>query len=371
MNNDALPNNAFHLTAGLAFARPPAGECERSPHDGASRKQIGTAVRIDGRRRFLIGFGFLLASPLIARGAAAGEVPRVGFLHRGSPGPSQETDAFQRGLRDLGYIEGQNIAVEYRFARGEVERLPELAAELVRLNPAVIVAPYTPPALAAKRATRTIPVVFAVVADAVGAGLIANLARPGGNVTGLTSSSAELGGKRLELLKQVVPKASRVAVLYNPDDRSNVLIFTELQRSAPRLGLVLQPLQVRHPGEFEAAFSAMLRDRATAMFGAPGVLTFEHKELLVSHAAKRRMPAMWGHRHFVDAGGLMSYAVNFFDQIRQSAVYVDKILKGARPGDLPVEQPTRYELVINLKTAKALGLTIPQSILLQADQILE
>jgi putative tryptophan/tyrosine transport system substrate-binding protein len=327
-------------------------------------------VRINDRRRFFIGFGFLLASPLIAQGGGR-NIPRVGFLHRGSPGPSQEIDAFQRGLRELGYIEGQNIAVEYRFARGQVERLPELAAELVRLNPEVIVAPYTPAALAAKRATSTIPVVFAVVADAVGAGLIANLARPGGNVTGLTSSGAELGGKRLELLKQVVPKASRVAVLYNPADRSNLLVFKALQQSAPSLGLILQPLEVREPGEFEAAFSAMIRDRASAMVGAAGVLTDEHKELLVGHAAKRQMPAMWSHRHFVDSGGLMSYAVNFSAQIRQSAVYVDKILKGARPGDLPVEQPTRYELVINLKTARALGLTIPQSVLIQADQVLE
>jgi putative ABC transport system substrate-binding protein len=326
---------------------------------------------MNNRRRFLIGFGFLLASPLISPGAAAGKVPRVGFLHRGSPGPSQEIDAFQRGLRELGYIEGQNIAVEYRFAGGQVERLPELAAELVRLNTDVIVAPYTPPALAAKRATSTIPIVFAVVADAIGAGLIESLARPGGNVTGLTSSSAELGGKRLELLKQVIPKASRVAVLYNPADRSNVLVFKQLQQSAPRLDLILQPLEVRKPGEIEAAFSAMARERASAMFGAPGVLTFEHKEALVSHAARRRIPAMWGHRQFVDAGGLMSYAVNFSDQIRQSAVYVDKILKGARPGDLPVEQPTRFELVINLKAAKALGLTIPQLVLLQADQVLE
>jgi putative ABC transport system substrate-binding protein len=325
------------------------------------------------RRRFLLAASLsLVASPLTAPGvAAAGQVPRVGFLHRGSPGPSQEIDAFQRGLRELGYIEGQNIAVEYRFARGQVERLPELAAELVHLNPDVIVAPYTPPALAAKQATSTIPVVFAVVADAVGAGLIANLARPGGNVTGLTSSSAELGGKRLDLLKQVVPKASRVAVLFNPADRSNVLIFKELQQSAPSLGLVLQPLEVREPSEFEAAFSAMIRDRASAMFGAPGVLTFEHKELLVRHATKRRMPAMWGHRQFVDAGGLMSYAVNFSEQIRQSAVYVEKILKGSKPADLPVEQPTKFELVINLKTAKALGLTIPPSLLLRADQVIE
>ena len=179
------------------------------------------AVKMDDRRGVLIGLGSLLASTLIAPDAAAEKVPRVGSLYRGSPGRSQEIDAFQRGLRELGYIEGQNIAVEYRFARGQVERLPELAAELVRLSPDVIVAPYTPPALAAKRATSTIPIVFAVVADAVGAGLIVNLARPGGNITGLTSSGAELGGKRLELLKQVIPKASRVAVLYNPADRSN------------------------------------------------------------------------------------------------------------------------------------------------------
>jgi putative ABC transport system substrate-binding protein len=162
-----------------------------------------------------------------------------------------------------------------------------------------------------------------------------------------------------------------VAVLYNPADPSNVLVFKQLQQSAPRLDLILQPLEVREPGEVEAAFSAMARERASAMFGAPGVLTFEHKEALVRHAARRRIPAMWGHRQFVDAGGLMSYAVNFSDQIRQSAVYVDKILKGARLGDLPVEQPTRFELVINLKAAKALGLTIPQSVLLQADQVLE
>jgi putative ABC transport system substrate-binding protein len=319
----------------------------------------------------LIRLGFLLASPLSASGAAAGKLPRVGFLHGGSPGPSHETDAFQRGLRDLGYIEGQNIAVEYRFARGQVERLPELVTELVSLNPDVIVAPYTPAALAAKRATSTIPIVFAAVADAIGGGLIDRLARPGGNITGLTSSSAELGGKRLELLKQVIPKASRVAVLYNPADRSNVLVLKELQQSAPRLDLILQPFEVREPGEIPGAFSAMARERASAMFGVPGVLTYEHKDALVSHAAKRRIPAMWGHRQFVDAGGLMSYAVNFFDQIRLTAVYVDKILKGARSGDLPVEQPTKFELVINLKTSKALGLTIPQSVLLQADQVLE
>jgi putative tryptophan/tyrosine transport system substrate-binding protein len=329
------------------------------------------AVGMDDRRSFVTGLGLLLASPLLAQAQPAGKVPRVGFLFGGSAGPSREVDAFQQGLRELGYIEGRNIAVEYRFARGQVEQLPELAVELVRLKPDVIVAPYTPPALAAKRATSTIPIVFAVVADAVGAGLIANLARPGGNITGLTSSSAELGGKRLELLKQAAPKASRVAVLYNPADASNVLVLKQLQEAAPTLGLTLQPLAVREPGEFEDVFLAMTRERARAMFGAAGVLTYEHKTVLVNLAAKYRIPAMWGHRQFVDAGGLMSYAVNFYDQIRQTAIYVDKILKGVKPSELPVEQPTRFELVINLKIAKALGLRIPQLLLLQAGQVIE
>ena len=313
----------------------------------------------------------LLAAPLAARAQPAGKVPRVGFLLGFSPGPSREVDAFRRGLRELGYIEGQNIAIDYRYARGQVERLPELAAELVRLNPDVIVAPYTPPALAAKRATSMIPIVFAGVADAVGAGLITNLGRPGGNITGLTSTGAELGGKRLELLKQVISKASRVAVLYNPADQSNVLVLKQLQESAPNLGLTLQPFAVREPDHFEGAFSAMARERTHAMFGVPGVLTDRHKEALVGLAAKHRLPTMWGLRQFVEAGGLMSYAVNFYDQIRQTAVYVDKILKGAKPGDLPVEQPTKFELVINLKTAKTLGLTIPPSLLLRADQVIE
>jgi putative tryptophan/tyrosine transport system substrate-binding protein len=313
----------------------------------------------------------LLAAPLATGAQQAGKVPRIGFLFFGAPGPSRELEAFRQGLREHGYIEGQNIAVEYRFASGRIERLPELAAELVRLKVEVIVTPATPPSLAAKQATSTIPIVFAGVADAVGAGLVANLARPGGNITGLTSISAELGGKRLELLKQVAPKASRVAVLYNPADRANVLVLKELQDSAPALGLTLHPLEVREPGEFEGAFGAMTGQRAHALFGAAGVLTIEHRKTLVDLAAKRRIPAMWGHRQFVEAGGLMSYAVNFYHQVRGAATYVDKILKGAKPADLPIEQPTRFELVINLKAAKALGLTIPQSILLKADEVIQ
>ena len=321
------------------------------------------------RRDAVLALLALGASPL-AQAQAAGKAPRVGVLFGGAPGPSEDVEAFRRGLRELGYIDGQNIAIEYRFASGQVGRLPELAADLVHLKVDIIVVPSTPTALAAKRATSTIPIVFAVVADPVGAGLVANFARPGGNITGLTSGSAELGGKRLELLRQVAPKASRVAVLYNPADPSNVLVLKELKEAAPILGLILQPLEVREPGEFESAFLAMTRERAHAMFGAAGVLTNEHKQVVVALAAKHQIPAMWGHRQFVDAGGLMSYAVNRYYQIGQTAHYVDKILKGAKPGDLPVEQPTRYELVINVKTAKVLGLTIAQSLLLRADEVI-
>ncbi len=313
----------------------------------------------------------LLAAPLAVQAQPARTVPRVGFLFYGASGASPEIEAFRQGLRDLGYVEGQNITIEYRFANGQVGQLPELAAELARSKLDVIVAPGTPAAMAAKQATSTIPIVFAGVADAVGAGLVATVARPGGNTTGLTSMSAELGGKRLELLKVVAPKASRVAVLYNPADRSNVLVLKELQESAPALGLTLHPLAVRGPGEFEGAFSAMARERSHAFFGAAGALTTEHRRTLVDLAARSRVPAMWGERQFVEAGGLMSYAVNFYDEVRRAAAYVDKILRGARPADLPVERPTQFELVINLKTAKALGLKIPPSLLARADRIIE
>ena len=322
------------------------------------------------RREFITLFGGAAAWPLTAA-QQVGKVPRVGFLFYGSSGPSPELDAFRQGLRELGYIEGQNITVEYRFASGQVERLPDLAAELVRLKPDVIVTPGTPASVAAKQATSTIPIVFAGVADAVGAGLIANLARPDGNITGLTSISAELGGKRLELLKGLVHNASRVAVLYNPADRSNVLVLKELQEAAPALALTLQPFEVREPSEFEGAFAAMTRERADAMFGAAGILIFQHRQTVVDLAANSRIPTLWGHRQFVEAGGLMSYAVNFYDQIRRTAAYVDQILKGAKPGDLPVQQPTKFEFILNLRTAKALGLTIPPGVIAIADEVIE
>ena len=323
------------------------------------------------RREFIALVGGAAAWPVGAWAQQPAKVPRIGFLFYGSPESSLEIDAFRQGLRELGYIEGQNIGVEYRFASGQVGQLPELAAELVRLKLDVIVTLTTPASVAAKQATSTIPIVIAGVADAVGAGLVANLARPGGNITGLTSISAELGGKRLEFLKTVVPKASRVAILYNPADRSNVLVLKDLQEAAPALGLTLQPLDVREPSEFEGAFVAMTRERADALFVAAGVLTNEHRKILVDLAAKSRIPTLWGHRHFVDVGGLMSYVVNFYDQCRRAATYVDQILKGARPGDLPVQQPTKFEFILNLKTAKALGLEVPPTLLVQADEVIE
>jgi ABC-type uncharacterized transport system substrate-binding protein len=322
------------------------------------------------RREFITLLGGAAAWPMAARGQQAA-MPVIGFLFYGSPEGSSELSAFRQGLREHGYMEGLNVVIEYRFARGRVEQLPALAAELVGLKPDVIVTPGTPASVAVKQATSTIPIVFAGVADAVGAVLVANIARPGGNVTGLTSISAELGGKRLELLKGIVPNAWRVAILYNPADRANVLVLKELQDAASPLGLMLLPLDVKAPGEFAGAFAAMTRERIDAFFGAAGILTFEHRTAIVDLAAKNRIPAMWGHRQFVEVGGLMSYAVNFYDQVRRAASYVDQILKGSKPGDLPVQQPTKFELVINLKTAKALGLELPPSLLALADEVIE
>ena len=274
----------------------------------------------------------LTLMPVAAEAQQAGKVWRIGFF--GAPGPSAEADAFRQGLRDLGYIEGQNTTIEYRFAGGQVERLPELASELARLKVDVIVASNTPSAMAAKAATSTIPIVFAVVADAVGAGLISNFARPGGNITGLTSISSELSGKRLELLKQVAPNASRLAVLYDPSDRSNVLMLKELQESARVLGLTVHPLEARAPGDFGGAFAAMNRERDSVLFVAAGVLTLEHRnrKALVDLATKSRIPAMWGHRQFVEAGGLMSYAVNFYDQLRRAAQLRGQDPQGGQAG---------------------------------------
>ena len=299
------------------------------------------------------------------------KVPRIGILW---PSPisaiAHNFEAFRQGLRELGYVEGQNIAIEFRSAEGKWERLPDLAAELVRLRVDVIVT-NTPAALAAKQATRTIPIVMAVSGDPVGDGLVASLARPGGNVTGLSLMVPELGGKRLQLFKEVVPRASRVAVLSNPTVPYTGRVVREMQAAAGVLGVQLQLLESRSPEDIDRAFEAAIRGRASALMVVDDPLIFTHRARILALASKSRMPAIYPWREFVDAGGLMSYAANLADSFRRAAAYVDKILKGTKPADLPVEQPTKFELVINLKTAKALGLTIPPSVLLRADRVIE
>jgi putative ABC transport system substrate-binding protein len=330
------------------------------------------------RRTFLAGTGaVLLTAPLAAEAEQAAKVPRIGWLSLNrvaSPSPHL-TEAFRQGLRDLGYVEGRNVVIEYRDAEGKLERLPALAAELVALQVDVIVAGGgTPTALAAKQATKTIPIVFASAGDPVGSGLVTSLARPSGNVTGLSNLAPELVGKRLEQLTQAVPGVSRVAALWQPGglgERTDKDVLKEAEAAARTLAVRLQLVEARGPADFDRAFSDMTKARAGALTVLPSLMFSSERRRLVDLAAKTRLPAVYPQRDFVDAGGLMSYGPNLADLFRRAATYVDKILKGAKPADLPVEQPTKFELVINLKTAKALGLTIPQSLLGRADEVIQ
>jgi putative ABC transport system substrate-binding protein len=312
-------------------------------------------------------------APLAAQAPGSGKVYRIGLIAT-SP-PTRETqpfwDAFLQGLRERGWVDGRNIFIERRYSGGRAERYPEVAAELVRLKVDVIVAVAVGPALAAKSATRTIPIVAVGVTDPVGSGLIASLARPGGNITGLSLMAQELVGKQLQLIKEMVPKVSRVAVLWNPTHPIHRQLLSEGEVAARSLGVRLQLQEARGPGDFDAAFATMAREGAGALVVLPDPMFAVHRTLLVDLAAKRRLPVMYGMAGFAEAGGLMSYTVNFADHMRRAATYVDQILKGARPADLPMEQPTKFELIINLKTAEALGLTLPQSLLLQADQVIQ
>jgi ABC-type uncharacterized transport system substrate-binding protein len=325
------------------------------------------------RRAFLCGWAAVLVAPLDGGAQQTGKVPRVGFLGpRSRAEGAPFLDAFLQGLRELGWVEGQNIAIEDRFADGKLERLPELAAELVRLKVDIILAASSPPALAARNATRTIPIVMGTSADPVELGLVASLPRPGGNVTGLAFSvGLDVVGKELELLKETVPHVGRVAVLSNSGNPGNTLALKNVKTRAQSLGVQLQILEARGPNEFEAAFAAMARERAGALLVVPDSVFGLHRVRLQELVAKSRLPTMYGLREHAEAGGLMSYAVDVRDSFRRAATYVDKILRGARPADLPIEQPTKYELVINLKTAKALGLTIPPSVLARADEVIE
>jgi putative ABC transport system substrate-binding protein len=328
------------------------------------------------RRTFIGGLLLtLLSAPLAARAQQAGKVDRIGYLTPSLAAGPHLPEAFRQGLSDLGYIEGRNLVIEYRDAEGKPERLPALAAELVALKVNVIVAGGgNLAALAAKQATRSLPVVFAVASDPVASGLVTSLARPGGNVTGLSNLTQELLGKRLEQLKQAVPGVSRFAVLWQPgpySERRAKDTLKEAEVAARALGVRLQFVEARGPADFDRAFSDMTRARAGALTVLGGPMFHTERRRLVDLAAKNRLPAVYPTREYVDAGGLMAYGANLADLFRRAATYVDKILKGANPAGLPVEQPTKFELVINLKTAKALGLTIPQSLLLRADEVIQ
>jgi len=318
--------------------------------------------------------GGLLASPLAAEAQQAGKIARIGYLGTSLAANPHLHEALRQGLRDFGYVEGRNVVIEYRSAEGKAERLPALAAELVALKVDVIVAGNTRAALAAKQATRALPIVFAAAADPVASGLVTSLARPGGNVTGLSFLAPELVGKCLEQLKQVVPGVSRVAVLWHPGilgERTEQDMLKEVEVAARALGVRVQFIEARGPADFDRAFSDMTRARAGALTVLTSAMFVSERRRLVDLAARNRLPTVFPWREGVDAGGLMSYGPDLADLFRRAATYVDKILKGAKPADLPVEQPTKFELVINLKTAKALGLTIPQSVLGRADEVIQ
>jgi putative ABC transport system substrate-binding protein len=316
----------------------------------------------------------VLLVPLAGEAQHAATIPRIGLLFPTSlsdPRTPRFLEAFRQGLRELGYAEGQNIAIESRFAEGKWDQLPSLAAELVRLKVDVIVTYTTPATQAAKQATATIPIVVAAVIDPVAAGLVASLAHPGGNITGLSQMVPELVGKQLEVLKEVFPKISRVALLGNPANAGNAPQVRHAQTAAQALGMRLQFLEARGPSEIESAFAAMTTERAGAVIILIDSTLNDHRTRIADLAARRRLPMVSGTIETVEAGGLMAYGPSVRDMFRRAAAHVDKILKGAKPADLPIEQPTKFDLVINLRTARALGLTIPRSVLLRADQVIE
>jgi putative ABC transport system substrate-binding protein len=327
------------------------------------------------RRAFISSVaGGLLAAPLVVEAQQSGKVSRIGILGNvplTDPEGARLWGAFMHGLRELGYEEGRNITIEFRSSDGQYERLPALAAELVRLKVDVIVAPAAQNVLAAEQATRTIPIVMTYFGDPVASGLVTSLGRPGGNVTGLSGLAPEIVGKQLELLKEMVPKVSHVAILWNPANQSHPLLLREAETGARSLRVQLQTLEVRGPDDFETAFAAVAKEPTGALLVPADGMFLLRRARITDLAARARLPAMYGLREYVDSGGLVVYAPSIRDNFRRAAVYVDKILKGAKPADLPVEQPTKFELVINLKTAKALGLTIPQSLLLRADEVIQ
>ena len=326
------------------------------------------------RRDFIAALGGAATMPLAARAQQSGPVPRIGYL---SPvdrvvGFFARDQAFQHGLKELGYVEGTNIVIEYRFADGNFDRLPALAKELIHLKVDVIVAVVTQASLAARDATKTIPIVMAGVSDPVGSGLIASLARPGGNITGTSSQTSEVVGKSLEFLKEAIPGAGRVVAFWNPANAVfQTRMLKEAETAAAVLSLQLKAFGVRNTSELDAAFDAIAQERPDALLVLADPFLILHRNRFIEFATKQRLPAIYGTKEHAAAGGLMTYGPNIEGQFRRAASYVDRILKGAKPADLPVEQPTQFELVINLKTAKALGITIPTTLLGRADQVIE
>jgi putative ABC transport system substrate-binding protein len=327
------------------------------------------------RRAFLVGTLALLPASLAAEAQTIGKVYRIGILSTTGVGtwPPKNWEPFQRALHDLGYVEGQTAIVEYRSAQGRYDRLPDLAAELVRLKVDVIVAGTTPGALAAQKATTTIPIVFSAVSDPVGSGVVVSLSRPGGNITGVTHVLSMLGGKRLQLLREVLPTVTVMAVLTNPDpaNRSATHELPEVEAAARAMGVTLHVLRARTPDQLDGAFAAMTRKGVKALLVGSDAMFYVQRRRILELATKHRLPAIHGGREAPEAGGLMSYGADFGALALRAAGLVDKILKGAKPADLPVEQPTKFEFVINLKTAKALGLTIPPAVLARADEVIE
>jgi len=325
------------------------------------------------RRHVLVLVAGALAAPLASFAQQPTKIPRIGFLHPAPPGgvPGIRLEAFQDALRELGYVEGKNVQLEVRWGNGEFERLPALAAELVQSKVDVIVAATSPSVLAVRKATSTIPIVMPVSSDPVGDGLVASLAHPGGNITGLSMMAPELGEKRLQLLRETFPDASRaVAVLWNPAYAGMRARFEEAKVAAPKLGLTVRSVEVRDTRELDVAFEAVVREHPEALV-LSDPFTLSQRARIVEFAAEHRLPAIYESSDFVDVGGLMSFGPNISNLYRGAAVYVDKILKGAKPGDLPIEQPTKFELVLNMKTAKALGISFPASVLLRADKLIE
>lgn len=315
----------------------------------------------------ILAHGLLaISEPAVAQ--PPGKIHRVAVLGSEN-GPAWE--GFRQGLRELGYVDGLNVTIEWRWSEGKPDRFPSLATEVVALKPDVIVASGTQATRAAKRATSAIPIVMTTSSYPDKIGLVDSLSRPGGNVTGLSNIGPELSGKKLELLKEIAPKASRVAVLFNPASEVEPLTVRELSAAAPAVGVEIQPVEVRSPDDFSAAFAALSASRVHALLALGNPINFRGRQLIADFALKNRLPSIYDERLFVEAGGLMSYAPSFTDSFRRAATYVDKILKGAKPADLPVEQPMKIELVVNVKTAKILGLTIPPSLLLRADQLVQ